>query len=95
MLIPICCFSCGACIGHLWDLYKKYVEYYEQQIKSGTIKSIDNGYADDVQRRINNKDLETPGAEELALLTLGVKRLCCRRMFLTQVDTYNIMNLTK
>ena len=103
MLFPVCCFSCGACIGHLWKLYKEYVNEYTKQIQQN--KKIDvviklnnqnkREIEDKINKRLNNKNLEPPSAEELALITLNINRLCCRRMFLTHVDTYNIMNLVK
>ena len=80
MLFPVCCFSCGACIGHLWKDYNYYVNEYK--------KSIDK-FLELIEK------LGDPSPEELALITLNVNRLCCKRMFLTHVDTYNIMNLVK
>lgn len=93
MLIPVCCFSCGACIGHLWETYNEYVEKYNKQLITNKIKPLGNN--DEVIRRINNTDLPAPSAEELALISLNVNRLCCRRMFLTQSDTYKLVNLNK
>ena len=96
MLFPVCCFSCGACIGHLWKDYNHYVNEYK--------KSIDKFLGDDenckekFDKRCSQemiKKLGDPSPEELALITLNVNRLCCKRMFLTHVDTYNIMNLVK
>ena len=40
MLIPVCCFSCGACIGHLWESYKQLVEQYNDQINAKKITII-------------------------------------------------------
>lgn len=96
MLFPVCCFSCGACIGHLWKEYNYYVNEYK--------KSIDKFLGDDddckekFYKRCSKELIEKlgyPSPEELALITLNVNRLCCKRMFLTHVDTYNIMNLVK
>lgn len=97
MLIPVCCFSCGACIGHLWDRYQQLVKQYEAQISAGRITPINTfNTAAAVQKRLNNVDkLGEPSAEELAMITLNIKRMCCRRMFMTQSDTYQLVNLTK
>lgn len=97
MLIPVCCFSCGACIGHLWDTYQQLVKQYKAQISAGRITPINTfNTARDVQKRLNNIDkLGEPSAEELAMITLNIKRMCCRRMFMTQSDTYQLVNLTK
>lgn len=98
MLIPVCCFSCGACIGHLWETYQQLVKQYRNEIANR--KELTLPGDPDTQKvfinRINNiKTLGEPSAEELALITLNIKRMCCRRMFLTQSDTYNLVNLTK
>lgn len=98
MLIPVCCFSCGACIGHLWETYQQLVKQYRNEIANRKELTVPGDL--DTQKvfinRINNiKTLGEPSAEELALITLNIKRMCCRRMFLTQSDTYNLVNLTK
>lgn len=98
MLIPVCCFSCGACIGHLWETYQQLVKQYRNEIANRKELTVPGD--PDTQKvfinRINNiKTLGEPSAEELALITLNIKRMCCRRMFLTQSDTYNLVNLTK
>lgn len=98
MLIPVCCFSCGACIGHLWDTYQQLVEKYRDEVAVGKEYTLPvNKEAKEVftQRIKNIKTLGKPSAEELALIALNIKRMCCRRMFLTQSDTYNLVNLTK
>lgn len=98
MLIPVCCFSCGACIGHLWETYQQLVKQYRNEIanrKKLTVPSNPDTQKVFINRINNIKTLGEPSAEELALITLNIKRMCCRRMFLTQSDTYNLVNLTK
>lgn len=98
MLIPVCCFSCGACIGHLWETYQQLVNQYRNEIanrKELTPPGDPDTYKVFINRINNIKTLGEPSAEELALITLNIKRMCCRRMFLTQSDTYNLVNLTK
>lgn len=96
MLIPVCCFSCGACIGHLWETYQEYVKSYQKQISTGGIKNVKPlANNDEVNKRITCDYLPEPSAEELALISLRISRMCCRRMFLTQTDTYHLMNLIK
>lgn len=98
MLIPVCCFSCGACIGHLWETYQQLVKQYRNEIanrKKLTLPSNPDTQKVFINRINNIKTLGEPSAEELALITLNIKRMCCRRMFLTQSDTYNLVNLTK
>lgn len=98
MLIPVCCFSCGACIGHLWETYQQLVKQYRNEIanrKELTVPGDPDTRVVFIKRLNNIKTLGEPSAEELALITLNIKRMCCRRMFLTQSDTYNLVNLTK
>lgn len=89
MLIPIVCFSCGQCIAHLYQQYLDLVRYYR------TNPTELNNYRQDVMKLddeiISSLPQITP--EEAALHYFGVKRMCCRRMFLTQCDTYNLMNI--
>jgi len=98
MLIPVCCFSCGACIGHLWETYQQLVKQYREELANGNNLTLPSN--PDTQAVFKNRiqsinTLGKPSAEELALITLNIKRMCCRRMFLTQSDTYNLVNLTK
>ena len=98
MLIPVCCFSCGACIGHLWETYQQLVKQYRNEIanrKELTLPGDPDTQAVFKNRIQSINTLGKPSAEELALITLNIKRMCCRRMFLTQSDTYNLVNLTK
>lgn len=101
MLIPVCCFSCGQCIGHLWEYYKNLVNYYNKNYDTiiDTIinkKNVNINYVNqNVVKRIDNTELPLPSAEEMAMIYLGISRLCCKRMFLTQADTYYLMNLNK
>lgn len=102
MLIPVCCFSCGQCIGHLWEQYNSIVKTLDTYDKSNadvfkTACRKNNFNLNNINRileRIRNNDkLGVPSSEELAMISLGISRMCCRRMFLTQADTYNLMNL--
>lgn len=89
MLIPIVCFSCGQCIAHLYQTYLDLVRAYREN------PAELNNYRQNAMRLddeiISSLPQITP--EEAALYDLGVKRMCCRRMFLTQCDTYNLMNI--
>ena len=74
MIIPVRCFTCGKVIGNRWEYYLKKKAEYSQ--------SEEDSYID-----IFNPDIETP--EFKALHDCKLKRICCRRMFLTHVDLYN------
>ena len=54
MIIPICCFSCGKPVAHLYEDYKKEIEKGKKP------------------KEVMDK--------------LGLKRYCCRALFLSHVD---------
>ena len=72
MIIPIRCMSCGKPIADKWRFYQEEVK----KRKKG----------DDVERYYydGNSIPNTPEKEVLDLLNL--KRPCCRKHFLTQID---------
>ena len=82
MIIPIRCFTCNKTIA---DKYQYYLEK-KQEIdkdpnaleKTITTSSIESG---NVQKTEYGKLLDE----------LDIKRYCCRRMFLTQVDIVDII----
>ena len=79
MIIPIQCFTCGKQIGHLWDKYlEKLQEEYDgkENLKKAVILKTDV-----VDLIKNNQSIE-----DKSLTELGLKRYCCRRMFVTHVD---------
>lgn len=79
MIIPIQCFTCGKQIGHLWEKYlEKLQEEYDgkENLKKAVILKTD------VVDMIKNNQ----SVEDKTLNELGLKRYCCRRMFVTHVD---------
>lgn len=79
MIIPIQCFTCGKQIGHLWEKYlEKLQEEYDgkENLKKAVILKTDA-----VDMIKNNQSVEDKTLNEL-----GLKRYCCRRMFVTHVD---------
>lgn len=79
MIIPIQCFTCGKQIGHLWEKYlEKLQEEYDgkENLKKAVILKTD------VVDLIKNNQ----SVEDKTLTELGLKRYCCRRMFVTHVD---------
>ena len=74
MIIPICCFTCGKQIAHLWERYIEALssEYNERHnIKIDSTNKV-------------NKNLNT--IEKRTLDKFKLRRYCCRRMLLTNVD---------
>jgi DNA-directed RNA polymerase I, II, and III subunit RPABC5 len=76
MIIPIRCFTCGKVLAHLWEPYMSALNEEYQKVDEHYTPSI-LLYSD----QISNQTIEAK-----VLDTLGVKRYCCRRMLLTNVD---------
>ncbi len=82
MIIPIRCFTCNKLIA---DKYQYYLEKkqeidadpnsMEKTISTSSIES------DEVQKTEYGKLLDV----------LGIKRYCCRRMFISQVDIIDVI----
>ena len=76
MIIPIKCFTCGFVIAD------KYI-YYKTEVREKKLKSKD--------LHINTvlyltKEFRDKTIEGMVLDEIGIKRMCCRRHFLTHVD---------
>jgi DNA-directed RNA polymerase I, II, and III subunit RPABC5 len=72
MIIPIRCMSCGKTIADKW-------RYYQEEVKKRKKdETLERYYFD------GNNIPVTPEKEVLDLLNL--KRPCCRKHFLTQID---------
>jgi len=72
MIIPIRCMNCGKMIADKWRFYQEQLKAYK---------------GDQAEERVyfdGNKIPET--AEKKILDAMGIKRSCCRKHFLTQVD---------
>tara|TARA_B110000238_G_C16077692_1_gene417927 strand:- start:456 stop:689 length:234 start_codon:yes stop_codon:yes gene_type:complete len=77
MIIPIRCFTCGKVIADKWNDYKKLKLEYKH-------------HTDDEDTVINISSVKkTP--EGKAMDDLNIKRICCRRMFLGQIDLIDII----
>jgi len=75
MIIPILCFSCRNPIAGKYEAYLKKVKEYRK--KEGKSETSEMEY-------LTASTVKT--AEGKALDDLGVKRMCCRRHFLSHVD---------
>ena len=80
MIIPIRCFSCNKLIG---DKYTTYVDLINKINNENNITTIDSNL-------INSGAIETSEQGQI-LDKLNIKRYCCRRMFLTQVDIVDVI----
>lgn len=76
MIIPIRCFTCGKVVAHLWESYIEEV----QKI------ALEDREDDKKYRFVNVESLREKTKEGKVLDKLGVKKYCCRRMMLCNVD---------
>jgi DNA-directed RNA polymerase subunit N len=79
MIIPIRCFSCNKLIA---DKYTIYLDLNNQINPEKNLTTIDTNL-------INSGSIEISEQGKI-LDNLGIKRYCCRRMFLTQVDIIDV-----
>ena len=80
MIIPIRCFSCNKLIA---DKYSIYLDLNKKLDLDNNLTTIDTNL-------INSGVIET-SAQGKILDELNIKRYCCRRMFLTQVDIVDVI----
>ena len=77
MIIPIRCFTCGKVISDKWIPFIEKVNEKKSNDKTTDIKDLDIEY---INLKNHNKSVEGVVMDEL-----GLKRYCCRRMFLGNV----------
>ncbi len=75
MIIPIKCFTCGHVLA---DKYRYYIEKVRQNKK-------DNNLDEDNVIYLTKQNVEKT-AEGKIMDELGLRKMCCRRHFLTHVD---------
>lgn len=83
MIIPVRCFTCGSVISDKWI---KYVELVNEERKNTKQEDVELLDIDALTSSANNTT-----AEFKALKTLNIKRVCCRRHFLTNVDMIDLI----
>jgi len=80
MIIPVKCFTCGNVIANKYRYYLEQVRK-KKLAKRGNDESID---VDKVLYLTQEFVDKTPEGE--VLVDLNMKKMCCRRHFLTHVD---------
>jgi DNA-directed RNA polymerase subunit N (RpoN/RPB10) len=75
MIIPVSCFTCGKTIGDKYRFYQAEVVRRKRE-KGKNPTEIEYLTKDTVDK--------TPEAETMDML--GLRKICCRRHFLTHVD---------
>jgi len=80
MIIPIKCFTCGMVIAN------KY-RYYLEQVRKKKLAKRSNGESIDIDKVLYlTKEFAEKTPEGEVLDDLNMKKMCCRRHFLTHVD---------
>jgi DNA-directed RNA polymerase subunit N (RpoN/RPB10) len=80
MIIPVKCFTCGNVIAN------KY-RYYQEQVRKKKLAKRGNGESIDVDKVLYlTKEFAEKTPEGEVLDELNMKKMCCRRHFLTHVD---------
>jgi DNA-directed RNA polymerase subunit N (RpoN/RPB10) len=80
MIIPVKCFTCGMVIAN------KY-RYYVEQVRKKKLAKRGNGESIDVDKVLYlTKEFSEKTPEGETLDELKLKKMCCRRHFLTHVD---------
>jgi DNA-directed RNA polymerase subunit N (RpoN/RPB10) len=80
MIIPVKCFTCGMVIAN------KY-RYYQEQVRKKKFAKKNNGESIDVDKVLYlTKEFVEKTPEGETLDELNMKKMCCRRHFLTHVD---------
>ena len=80
MIIPVKCFTCGMVIAN------KY-RYYQEQVRKKKLAKKINGESIDIDKVLYlTKEFVDKTPEGEVLDELNLKKMCCRRHFLTHVD---------
>jgi len=80
MIIPVKCFTCGMVIAN------KY-RYYQEQVRKKKLAKKGNNESIDVDKVLYlTKEFVDKTPEGEVLDELNMKKMCCRRHFLTHVD---------
>jgi len=80
MIIPVKCFTCGMVLA---DKYRFYLE----EVRKRKLTKRGNGESIDIDKVVYlTKEFHEKTPEGEVLDELNMKKLCCRRHFLTHVD---------
>lgn len=80
MIIPIKCFTCGNVIA---NKYRYYLEEVRKRKLANNYGNEDNAFNKVIYL---TKEFQEKTPEGYVLDELNIKKMCCRRHFLTHVD---------
>ena len=75
MIIPVKCFTCGNVLADKYNYYKRQIAA-EKSKNDEDINAVIYLTQDNIKKTIEGKVMDD----------LGLKKICCRRHFLTHVD---------
>ena len=86
MIVPIRCFTCGKPIPN--DKWQTYLEMTNEDNRDATRKRLGETTIRPFGQKneLEDKDI-TP--EYVALNLLGIRKMCCRRMYLGTIDIFD------
>jgi DNA-directed RNA polymerase subunit N (RpoN/RPB10) len=80
MIIPVKCFTCGAVLA---DKYR----YYQAEVRKRKLAKKIGNNSDEIDKVLYlTKEFHEKTPEGEVLDDLNMKKMCCRRHFLTHVD---------
>ena len=82
MIIPVRCFTCNHVLADKWDWYKEQCDQAEQTKTENNKHKKGNDEKPRQSQQLNRAEL---------LDKLGLKRICCRRHFLGNVDLMDLV----
>lgn len=85
MIVPIRCFTCGKCIPN--DTWNSYLNLTNESNREDTRKKLSQTKIRPLglKNELEDKDI-TP--EYVALNLLGIRKMCCRRMYIGTIDIF-------
>ena len=91
MLFPVRCHTCNKAIGARYEKYEELVRKFRtdgSSVHTDEFVLSSTTTAEDINALMNDPKHQTP--EYRALELLRIKRYCCRRHFLTEIDLINV-----
>ena len=86
MIIPIRCFTCGSILASKYNIYKTKLETERTKQNEDATVVLDT---QKIQDMLDTKQNVPKTPECIVLDDMGIKRYCCRRHFIAQVDIFH------
>ena len=92
MIIPVRCFTCGSVIAGKWRAYERECAAFPETEARGARHEAEKvGWDAGAQNAPGGAGAGTGRGRGVVMDKLGIKRLCCRRHFLGNVDLMDEM----